>query len=141
MTPMKKSVKPFPPSPNQPVTVNEFTTPAVVLSPVVEEKPTKLPHRIIKFIAAAFSEKGEPSSARILSAWLSLSSMALIWFMIRHAFYTDNPEKLITWVGGLPAIIYALAAFAISPLGLAKISSIWNKKDNGENNGNGSGKG
>jgi hypothetical protein len=92
----------------------------------VEEK-LGLPHRIIKFIAAAFSEKGEPSSARILSGWLSVSSMALIWFMVRHIFYTDNPEKLITWVGGMPAIIYALAAFAISPFGLAKISSIWNK--------------
>ena len=84
-------------------------------------------HRIIIFIARAFSEKGEPSSARILSGWLCVSSMALIWFMVRHIFYTDNLEKLITWVGGMPAIIYALAAFAISPFGLAKISSIWNK--------------
>jgi hypothetical protein len=93
---------------------------------VVVEKIGYL-HKTVRFFVRAFSEKGEPSSARLLSGWLSVSSMALIWFIIRHAFYTDSPEKLITWIGGLPAIIYALAAFAISPFGLAKISSIWNK--------------
>lgn len=90
----------------------------------------KLIHRIIKFFVAAFSEKGEPSSARILSGWLSISSMALIWFIVRHAFYMNDFAKLEVWIGGLPAIIYALAAFAISPFGLAKISAIWNKDKN-----------
>jgi hypothetical protein len=79
------------------------------------------------FIIAAFSENGSPSSSRVLSAWLSVSSMALIWFMVRHAFYLSDPGKLLTWVGGLPAIIYALATFAVSPYGLTKLTGIWKK--------------
>jgi hypothetical protein len=116
---MKKHDKP-----SQPLTVK----PIVVFSTPAPEK-LGLIHKIIKFFAAAFSENGEPSSARILSGWLSVSSMALIWFMVRHAFYTNDFSKLEVWVGGMPAIIYALAAFAISPFGLAKISSIWKKDD------------
>lgn len=81
------------------------------------------------FIKAAFSENGTPSSSRILSAWLSFSSMALIWFMVRHAFYIEDREKLITWVGGIPAIVYSLAAFAVSPYGFTKIAGIFKKKD------------
>lgn len=34
----------------------------------------------------------------------------------------------MVWVGGLPGIIYALAAFAISPFGIGKIAGIWDKK-------------
>ena len=117
MTHTKKNANPSP-APSEPLPAP--TAPAVV------EKIGFL-HKVIRFFARAFSEKGEPSSARLLSGWLCISSMALIWFIVRHAFYTDNPEKLITWVGGLPAIIYALAAFAISPFGLSKISAIWNK--------------
>jgi hypothetical protein len=102
--------------------------PIVVCSPPAPEKIGFL-HKIIRFLARAFSENGEPSSARILSGWLSISSMALIWFIVRHAFYMNDFAKLEVWIGGLPAIIYALAAFAISPFGLAKISSIWKKDD------------
>jgi len=84
---------------------------------------------IRKFLREAFSENGVPSSSRILSAWLSFSSMALIWFIVRHAFYIDDREKLITWVGGIPAIVYALAAFAVSPYGLTKLTGMWRRKD------------
>jgi len=129
MTHTKRSSNPSP-VPSEPLPV---PTPA---APVVEEKIGFL-HKVVRFIARAFSENGEPSSARILSGWLSVSSMALIWFIVRHAFYTDNQEKLMTWVGGLPAIIYALAAFAISPFGLAKISSIWNKDKDKDGEGKG----
>lgn len=82
-----------------------------------------------EFFVKAFSENGEPSSSRLLSAWLSISSMALISFMVRHAFYINDPAKLMVWVGGIPAIIYALAAFAVSPYGLTKIAGIWRKDD------------
>lgn len=82
------------------------------------------------FIKRAFSDRGEPSSARMLSFWLSISSMALIWFVVRHAFYADKETAMI-WVSGLPAIIYALAAFAISPFGIGKIAGIWSKEGTG----------
>jgi len=81
---------------------------------------------IKSFLVSAFSENGSPSSARILSFWLSLSSMALIWYCVRHAMQLDK-EAAMVWVGGLPALVYALAAFAVSPYGLAKITGIWNK--------------
>jgi hypothetical protein len=80
-----------------------------------------------EFILAAFSDNGQPSSARILGAWLSVSSMALIWFMVRHAFYLEDNARLQTWIGGLPLIIGALATFAISPYGVSKIASMFKK--------------
>lgn len=72
------------------------------------------------FIVGAFSENGVPSSSRILSTWLSISSMALLWFIVRHAM-SQPTEKLQVWVGGIPAIIMALATFAVSPYTVAKL--------------------
>lgn len=126
MTHTKKNANPSP-APPEPL-------PAPT-APVVEK--IGFLHKVIRFLARAFSEKGEPSSARILSGWLSVSSMALIWFIVRHAFYMNDFAKLEVWIGGLPAIIYALAAFAISPFGLAKISSIWNKDKDKDGEGKG----
>lgn len=79
------------------------------------------------FMVSAFSENGQPSSSRILSAVLSVWSMAVISWSLHHALKIEDPAKLLTWVGGLPAIIYALATFAVSPYGLTKITGIWNK--------------
>lgn len=72
------------------------------------------------FLARAFSENGQPSSARMISGWLSVSSMALIWFIVRHVFYIDDPMKLQQWLTALPYIIASLAAFSVSPYGVAK---------------------
>jgi hypothetical protein len=83
-----------------------------------------------EFVKAALSENGVPSTSRILSVWLSVSSMALIWWMVRHAMLIDNDAKLLTWVGGIPSIIYALAAFAVSPYGFTKIAGIFKKDKN-----------
>src|SRR5271166_4819707 len=126
MTHTKKNANPSP-TPSEPL-------PAPT-APVVEK--IGFLHKVIRFLARAFSEKGEPSSTRILSGWLSVSSMALIWFIVRHAFYMNDFAKLEVWIGGLPAIMYALASFAISPFGLAKISSIWNKDKDKDGEGKG----
>jgi hypothetical protein len=84
------------------------------------------------FIAQAFSENGSPSSARVISAWLCVSSMALIWFCVRHAMGLEKDAAMV-WVGGLPNIILALAAFTAAPYGIAKAGqaamAIWKKKD------------
>lgn len=82
--------------------------------------------RIISFLAKAFSEKGEPSSSRLISACLSISSMMLIWWMIKHMM-SQPVEKLQVWVGGLPLIIGALATFAVSPYGVARVTSMFKK--------------
>ena len=88
--------------------------------------------RFKDFIEKAFSENGTPSSSRILSCWLSVSSMALIWFIVRHAFYACDAAALNAWLTALPYIILALASFAVSPYGLTKLAGIW-KKDGGSN--------
>ena len=72
------------------------------------------------FFRSAFSENGQPSSARLISGWLSISSMALIWFIVRHIFYISDNMKLQMWLAALPYIIASLAAFSVSPYGVAK---------------------
>lgn len=86
-------------------------------------------YRVLAFLGQAYSENGQPSSSRIVSSWLSISSMALIWWMVRHAMELQDPVKLATWIGSLPGIIYALATFAISPYGVTKVTGIWANKD------------
>lgn len=76
--------------------------------------------KIIAFLVAALSENGSPSSSRILSAALSISSMSLIAWCLHHAMRLDK-ESAMVWVGGMPALIYALAAFAVSPYTVAKL--------------------
>lgn len=83
----------------------------------------------LDFLAKAFSEDGSPSSSRIISAWLSVSSMALIWWMAKHMM-SQPVEKLQVWIGGLPLIIGSLATFAVSPYGVAKITGIFNRAGN-----------
>jgi hypothetical protein len=84
--------------------------------------------KAVKFVARAFTEKGEPSSSRLLAGWLTVSSMALIWFMVRHMM-TLPVDKLQVWVGGLPLIIGALATFAVSPYGVNRLSGMFKKDD------------
>lgn len=83
----------------------------------------------VTFLARAFSEDGQPSSSRIISAWLSVSSMALIWFCAKHMM-GQPVEKLQVWMGGMPLFIGSLATFAVSPYGVAKITGMFNKAGN-----------
>lgn len=80
------------------------------------------------FLARAFSENGEPSSSRLISGWLSVSSMALIWWAFRHMM-AQPIDKLQVWIGGLPMVIGALATFAVSPYGVTKITGMFKKDE------------
>lgn len=71
------------------------------------------------FVKDMLSDGGVPSSSRVLTVWLSISSMALIWWMVRHMM-TLTADKLTIWIGGLPYIIGALAFFAASPYAINK---------------------
>ena len=82
--------------------------------------------KVWAWLGKAFSENGEPSASRIISAWLSVSSMALIWWMAKNAM-SQPVEKLQVWVGGMPMIIGALATFAVSPYGVSKLTGIFTK--------------
>lgn len=84
---------------------------------------------IVAFVAKAFSEGDQPSSSRLISGFLSLSSMSLISWMIKHMM-SQPVDKLQVWVGGLPMIIGALATFAVSPYGVAKLTGMFNKAGN-----------
>lgn len=78
------------------------------------------------FLARAFSENGEPSSSRLISAWLSVSSMALLWSIVKHMM-GQPVEKLQVWIGGLPLVIGSLATFAVSPYGVTKLTGMFKK--------------
>lgn len=82
--------------------------------------------KVWSWLGKAFSDEHGPSSSRITSAWLSVSSMALIWWMVRHMM-SQPLDKLQVWVGGLPLIIGALATFAASPYGIMKFTEMFKK--------------
>lgn len=82
----------------------------------------------LSFMKVAFSDNGQPSSSRLIGGWLCISSMALIWYVVRHAMYLPA-EKMQIWVGGLPAIIAALAGFTVAPYGINTIGNMFGKKD------------
>jgi hypothetical protein len=84
--------------------------------------------KLVGFIKDALSDKGTPSSSRVLSVWLSVSSMGLIGFCVRHMM-TLPVATLQVWMGGLPMIIGALATFAASPYGINRLSGMFDKKD------------
>jgi hypothetical protein len=81
---------------------------------------------ILSWLGKAFSENGQPSSSRVISAWLSVSSMALLWFIVRHMM-GQPVEKLQVWIGGLPLLVGALATFAVSPYGVNKLSGMFKR--------------
>lgn len=82
--------------------------------------------KVWSWLGKAFSDEHGPSSSRIISAWLSVSSMALIWWMARHMM-SQPVEKLQVWIGGLPMIIGALATFSTAPYGVMKLTNMFTK--------------
>lgn len=82
--------------------------------------------KVWSWLGRAFSDEHGPSSSRIIGAWLSVSSMSLIWWMVHHMMQ-QPVEKLQIWVGGLPLIIGALATFAVSPYGVMKFANMFQK--------------
>jgi hypothetical protein len=84
--------------------------------------------KVLHFIGQAFSENGSPSSSRITSTWLSLSSMSLLWFIFHHMM-AQPVDKLAVWMGNLPMVIGALATFSTAPYGIGKIAGMFKKDD------------
>ena len=82
--------------------------------------------KVWSWLGRAFSDEHGPSSSRVVSAWLSVSSMALIWWMVRHMM-NQPADKLQTWIGGLPLIIGALATFSTAPYGVMKLINMFKK--------------
>ena len=82
--------------------------------------------KVWAWLGRAFSDEHGPSSSRLISAWLSVSSMALIWWIARHAM-SQPVDKLSIWLSNLPLIIGALATFSTAPYGIGRISEMFKK--------------
>ena len=78
------------------------------------------------FIGRAFSDEHGPSSSRITSAWLSISSMSLLWWIVRH-MQTQPVDKLSVWMSNLPMLVGALATFSTAPYGIGRLSEMFKK--------------
>jgi hypothetical protein len=89
---------------------------------------------VVNFIAQAFSENGQPSSSRIISAWLSVSSMSLIWFTVHHMM-GQPVDKLAVWMGNLPMVVGSLATFSTAPYGIGKLAGMFKKNDQDHKDG------
>lgn len=84
--------------------------------------------KVWAWLGKAFSENGQPSSSRIVSAWLSASSMSLLWFIFHHMM-GQPVDKLAVWMGNLPMVIGALATFSTAPYGIGKIMGAFKRDD------------
>ena len=87
--------------------------------------------KVWSWLGKAFSDEHGPSSSRIISAWLSVSSMMLIWWIVRH-MQAQPVDKLSVWMGNLPLVIGALATFSTAPYGIGKIAGMFKRGDNGD---------
>lgn len=82
--------------------------------------------KVWSWLGRALSDEHGPSSSRIISSWLSVSSMALIWWIVRH-MQAQPVEKLQVWAANLPMIIGALATFSTAPYGIGRITEMFKK--------------
>lgn len=84
--------------------------------------------KVVSFLKEAFSENGQPSSSRLVSAWLSVSSMSLLWFTFHHMM-SQPVDKLQVWMGNLPLVIGSLATFSTAPYGIGKITGMFKHEE------------
>ena len=84
--------------------------------------------KVWTWLGKAFSENDQPSSSRVISAWLSVSSMSLLWFIFHHMM-SQPVDKLSVWMGNLPLVIGALATFSTAPYGIGKIAGMFKKEE------------
>jgi hypothetical protein len=82
--------------------------------------------KVMSWLGRAFSDEHGPSSSRIISAWLSVSSMMLIWWVVRH-MQGQPVDKLSVWAANLPMLVGALATFSTAPYGIGRISEMFKK--------------
>jgi hypothetical protein len=84
--------------------------------------------KVWSWLGRAFSENGQPSSSRIISAWLSVSSMSLLWWIFHHMM-GQPVDKLAVWMGNLPMVIGSLATFSTAPYGIGKLAGMFKHDD------------
>jgi hypothetical protein len=75
------------------------------------------------FLREAFSDKGQPSSARLLMGVFSLFSMFVLWRIISHMLRlsdTGHNDTLTIWLSNLPLLITSLCVLIALPYSVGK---------------------
>lgn len=67
------------------------------------------------FWRGVFSDSGEPSSSRILTALLSIGTLALLTVIVVHLIRLHDPAQLSLWLTSLPGIFVGLVGFGAAP--------------------------
>lgn len=81
---------------------------------------------MMDWIKSAFSEKGQPSSSRLLMAVFSVFTMAVIWKILSHLLKLSeagNEAMLGVWLSNLPMVISALCLLIALPYTIARGTS------------------
>jgi hypothetical protein len=81
---------------------------------------------MMNWIKAAFSEKGQPSSSRLLMAVFSVFTMAVIWKILGHLLKLSaggNAAMLAVWLTNLPLIISSLCLLVALPYTVSRGTS------------------
>lgn len=68
-----------------------------------------------RFWARVFSDSGEPSSSRILTAVLSIGALGILSAIVVHLIRLHDPAQLSLWLTALPGIVLGLVGFSSAP--------------------------
>jgi hypothetical protein len=81
---------------------------------------------MFKWLSAAFSDNGNPSSTRLLMGFFSLFTVGIIWKILSHLLKlseASNGVILAIWLSNLPLIITALCALIALPYSVSRGAS------------------
>jgi hypothetical protein len=125
-------------NPNDPNTTQDAPVPpsAPGSTPVTAVSPTALPWK--SFLQQVFSDKGMPSSSRILTFLLAIGCFTLLAVFVHHMIRVTDSATLGVWLSSLPAIVFALIAFVNAPYlinkgggTLSDVASVFKRPDQG----------
>jgi hypothetical protein len=87
------------------------------------DAPTQNTPPTQSFLRGAFSDGGEPSSSRVISAFLAIAVTGILIGVFWHVCRTADIAALGQWLGALPGVIGALIALMAAPYGINKGST------------------
>lgn len=86
---------------------------------MADQQQTAPPDR---FWARVFSDSGEPSSSRILTAVLSIGALGILTGIVVHLIRLHDPAQLSLWLTALPGIVLGLVGFSSAPYAMNRAS-------------------
>jgi hypothetical protein len=85
----------------------------------------------MNFWKSVFSDGGEPSSSRVLSALLAVVAAFVILKLAFRICSVGDVAVLALLVGNFPTILAALAGVVIAPYSVNKVAGIFKRSDGG----------